>query len=106
MSAAPPSERIAFHPAIEMPRKRNWTSSQRTSGAWVICRSSSSVDRRPRKRGTGREALEDVGFDTGVIDADQSRGRDGRAARRVKLRAERERAGAVNAISASAKAAI
>src|SRR5690242_14032578 len=37
MSAAPPSDRIAFQPAIEMPRKRNWTSSHRISGACVIC---------------------------------------------------------------------
>src|SRR6476659_3577306 len=43
ISAAPPSERMAFHPAIEMPRKRNWTSSQRTKGAWVICLSKSAV---------------------------------------------------------------
>ena len=43
ISPAPPSERIAFHPAIEIPRKRNCTSSQRTSGAWVICFRSSAV---------------------------------------------------------------
>src|SRR5581483_5823688 len=43
ISPAPPSDRIAFHPAIEIPRKRNWTSSQRTIGAWVICFSSSAA---------------------------------------------------------------
>src|SRR5438309_1347743 len=43
ISAAPPKESIAFHPAIDMPRKRNCTSSQRTSAAWVICCSSSAV---------------------------------------------------------------
>ena len=43
ISAAPPSERIAFHPAIEIPRKRNCTSSQRTRGAWVNCFRSSAV---------------------------------------------------------------
>src|SRR5690348_16751756 len=43
ISAAPPNEKIAFHPASEMPRKRNWTSSQRTSGAWVICLRRSAV---------------------------------------------------------------
>src|SRR5205085_167755 len=44
ISAAPPSERIAFQPAIEMPRKRNWTWSQRISGACVICFKSSAVE--------------------------------------------------------------
>src|SRR3954454_10463584 len=36
INAAPPSDRMAFHPAMEMPRKRNWTSSQRVTGEWMI----------------------------------------------------------------------
>src|SRR6478752_8190199 len=42
ISKAPPSESIAFQPASVMPRKRNCTSSQRTSGACVISFSKSA----------------------------------------------------------------
>src|SRR4051812_34542622 len=45
ISEAPPSDRIAFQPAMEMPRKRNCTSSHRTNGAWVIWLNSSAVVR-------------------------------------------------------------
>ena len=38
------SERIAFHPAIEMPRNDHCTSSQRTSGAAMIGLKKSSAD--------------------------------------------------------------
>ena len=41
--AAPPSDRIAFHPAMEMPRNDHCTSSQRTSGVATICFSRSAV---------------------------------------------------------------
>ena len=37
------SDRIAFHPAIEMPRKANWTASQRMTGVSMIEASRSSV---------------------------------------------------------------
>src|SRR5215210_5171023 len=43
ISAAPPSDRIAFQPASVTPRKRNCTSSQRTSGACVISLKRSAV---------------------------------------------------------------
>src|SRR4029078_5522022 len=43
MSAAPQSERMAFQPAMEMPRKRNCTWSQPMHGACVICFNSSDV---------------------------------------------------------------
>src|SRR4051794_4030634 len=43
ITAAPPSEMIAFHPAMEMPRNDHWTWSQRTIGAWTIARRRSAV---------------------------------------------------------------
>ncbi len=76
ISAAPPSDRIAFQPAIEMPRNRNCTSSQRTSGAWVICFRSSAVLAPLVVAAQVGEALEDLRLDARMIDADGSGNRD------------------------------
>src|ERR1044072_5907610 len=44
MTNAEASERIAFHPAIEIPSHDHWTSSQRTHGATMIDFSMSSTE--------------------------------------------------------------
>src|SRR4029079_5438041 len=44
ISAAPPSDMMAFQPASEKPRNDHWTWSQRISGAPVIWRNTSAVE--------------------------------------------------------------
>ena len=90
MSAAPPSERIAFQPAMEMPRKRNWTSSQRINGAWLISFRSSAGLKSLRVRGALGEALEDLRFDPGMVDADAPETAIASAASTVSVRERRE----------------
>ena len=72
MTIAEPSERIAFQPAIEMPRKANWIWSQRTSG---VAKMSA---RLPRRRRAGRQAFQNAKLDQGMVDADRARHGDRR----------------------------
>ncbi len=83
ISVAPPSEKMAFQPAIEIPNNDHCTWSQRTSGHFHDV-----FERQAAGRRAGREALEDPGLDASMVDADRAgNGNRGR-------RKQRESAGA------------
>ena len=95
MAAAPPSERIAFHPAIEIPRSDHCTWSQRINGVAMM---SSRLVAPPV--GAGRQPLEPASFDPGMVGADRARHGDrqrgeqrrcGVAARQRRKATQRER---------------